>query len=116
MLGWVSNRKVSVSENISIEKYCICTWIDESDSSAARKEKYLPSQNVELMRYVFSFDNNSRLKMKKEYKYTTSQKKLLLTIFARNNCDLLMDKNNRNQYISIAKNNHIHCCINGILY
>lgn len=115
MLGWVSNKKVPISENISIEKYCICTWIDEHGSSLTRKERYLPSQNVELIRYVFSFDSDSKLKKKKEYAYSNIQKRELLSICERNRCNLLLDRNNSFQYISVAKMNSIHCCINGKL-
>lgn len=39
MLGWVSNNKISVNANITMEKYCICTWIDESAGIQQSKEK-----------------------------------------------------------------------------
>lgn len=56
MLGWVSNNKIAVNANINIEKYCICTWIDESAGTQQQKEKYMPGQNVELIRFVFALD------------------------------------------------------------
>ena len=40
MLGWISNNKIAVNANINMEKYCICTWIDESNGSQQGKEKY----------------------------------------------------------------------------
>ena len=58
-----------------MEKYCICTWIDESTGSQRSKEKYMPNQDVELIRFVFALDKNSKLIQKKEYTYDRSQKK-----------------------------------------
>lgn len=65
MLGWVSNSKLAVNANINMEKYCICTWIDESTGTQQNKEKYMPSQDVELIRFVFALDENSKLVRKK---------------------------------------------------
>ena len=116
MLGWVSNNKVAVNSNINMEKYCICTWIDESPGTSQRKEKYMPQQDVELLRYVFALDENSRLVKKKEYTYTRSQKSVILTTCARNNSNLLIDTANAQHYIEIATSENIHCKINNIQY
>lgn len=116
MLGWVSNNKVSVNANIMMEKFCICTWIDESTGSQQSKEKYMPDQNVELIRFVFALDANSKLIRKKEYIYTHSQKKEILKSCERNNSNLLIDSINVHHYTEIAVTNNIHCKINGIQY
>lgn len=116
MLGWVSNNKVSVNANIMMEKFCICTWIDESTGSQQSKEKYMPDQNVELIRFVFALDANSKLIRKKEYIYTHSQKKEILKSCERNNSNLLIDSINAHHYTEIAVTNNIHCKINGIQY
>ena len=116
MLGWVSNNKVSVNANIMMEKFCICTWIDENTGSQQSKEKYMPDQNVELIRFVFALDANSKLIRKKEYIYTHSQKKEILKSCERNNSNLLIDSINAHHYTEIAVTNNIHCKINGIQY
>lgn len=116
MLGWVSNNKVSVNANIMMEKFCICTWIDENTGSQQSKEKYMPDQNVELIRFVFALDANSKLIRKKEYIYTHSQKKEILKSCERNNNNLLIDSINAHHYTEIAVTNNIHCKINGIQY
>ena len=74
-----------------MEKYCICTWIDESTGSQRSKEKYMPNQDVELIRFVFALDKNSKLIQKKEYTYDRSQKKAILESCARNDSNLLLD-------------------------
>lgn len=116
MLGWVSNNKVSVNANIMMEKFCICTWIDESAGSQQSKEKYMPDQNVELIRFIFALDTNSKLIRKKEYIYTHSQKKEILKSCERNSSNLLIDSINAYHYTGIAVTNNIHCKINGIQY
>lgn len=116
MLGWVSNSSVPANENINIEKYCICTWIDESNGSTQGKEKYMPNQDVELIRFVFSFDENSKLKKKKEYIYNISQKREILYSCERNNSNLLIDNHIARHYIDLAARESIHCKINGMLY
>lgn len=116
MLGWVSNNKVSVNANIMMEKFCICTWIDENTGSQQSKEKYMPDQNVELIRFVFALDANSKLIRKKEYIYTHSQKKEILKSCERNNSNLLIDSINAHHYTEVAVTNNIHCKINGIQY
>lgn len=116
MLGWVSNNKIAVNANINMEKYCICTWIDESSGSQQSKEKYMPGQNVELLRYVFALDENSKLIRKKEYTYNRSQKKEILRSCERNSSNLLVDIMNSHHYINLAVSDGIHCKINNIQY
>ena len=116
MLGWVSNKKIAVNANINIEKFCICTWIDESAGTQKNKEKYMPDQDVELIRFVFSLDENSKLIRKKEYVYDYSQKKSILEACARNNANLLVDTMNAHHYIKIATSDRIHCRINDLQY
>lgn len=116
MLGWVSNKKVPINESIRIEKYCICSWIDESSGTSKKKEKYLPNQNIELIRYVFAFDENSKLIRKKEYIYDYTQKQNILISCERNNCNLLIDARNAHNYIQIARKEHIHSKINNVQY
>lgn len=116
MLGWVANTKVPVNADINIEKYCICTWIDESSGNTQRKEKYLPNQDTELIRYVFAFDGNSKLIRNKEYSYNQEQKKSILETCERNTANLLIDSANTRYYKEIAQKEKIHCKINGVQY
>lgn len=117
MLGWVSNKSVPVNDRIKIKKYCISSWMDESiTSSTAQKEKYLPNQDIELLRYVFAFDNNSNLLRHKEYKYTKEDKINILECCVRNNSNLLLSKNNERQYLPLLLETGMHCTINGICY
>ncbi len=116
MLGWVSNNKIAINANINMEKFCICTWIDESAGTQQSKEKYMPGQDVELIRYVFALDENSKLIKKKEYSYDYSQKKEILETCERNSSNLLVDKQNAHYYVEIARNENIHCKINGVQY
>ncbi len=116
MLGWVSNNKIAVNANINMEKYCICTWIDESARTQQSKEKYMPGQDVELIRFVFALDENSKLVRKIEYTYDHSQKKAILESCARNNSNLLVDTMNAHYYTEIAVADGIHCRINGVQY
>lgn len=116
ILGWVSNNKIAVNANINMEKYCICTWIDESSGNQQGKEKYMPGQDVELIRFVFALDENSKLIRKKEYTYDRAQKKSILNSCARNNSNLLVDTMNAHYYTEIADADGIHCKINGVQY
>ena len=116
MLGWVSNNKIAVNANINMEKFCICTWIDESTGTQQSKEKYMPGQDVELIRFVFALNENSKLVRKKEYTYNRSQKMTILESCERNNSNLLLDTINMPYYKVIATANNIHCRINGIQY
>lgn len=116
MLGWVSNNRIAVNANINMEKYCISTWIDESNGTQRGKEKYMPEQDVELIRFVFALDKNSKLIKKKEYTYDRAQKKSILESCARNNSNLLIDTINAHYYTEIAVADGIHCKINRIQY
>ena len=116
MLGWVSNNKIPVNAHINLEKYCICTWIDESDGTLQNKEKYMPNQNVELIRYVFALDENSNLNKKKEYIYKRAQKTDILRLCSRNNNNLLVDDQNALYYTNIAVSERIPCKINGVSF
>lgn len=113
MLGWVSNNKIAANANINMEKYCICTWIDESNGSQQGKEKYMPGQDVELIRFVFALDENSKLIRKKEYSYDRPQKKSILESCERNGSNLLVDSINAHYYTEIAVADGIHCKVNG---
>ena len=116
MLGWVSNAKMPVNAYINLEKHCVCSWIDESSGAVQQKEKYMPGQDVELIRYVFALDENSHLLKKKEYTYNHNEKLIIMDSCERNNCNLLIDNMNETYYTQIATKNNIHCKINGIQY
>lgn len=116
MLGWVYNTKIPVNADIRLEKYCICTWIDESASTTKRKEKYLPGQEIDLIRYIFAFDKNSKLLRKKEYCYSRNPKIQILKICERNVNNLQLDNANEHFYTELAVSQNIHCTINGTQY
>jgi hypothetical protein len=116
MLGWTKNKSVQVNAEISLEKYCISSWIDESAGSTSGKEKYLPSQDVELLRHVFAFDKHSKLIKQKEYKYSYNEKRDILKALERNNGNLLLDTHNKRHYINVAKSEGLKCEINGVVY
>ncbi len=116
MLGWIYNAKIRVNSDIDITKYCISTWIDESDGNVQGKEKYMPGQDVELIKTVLVFDKNSELLRQKEYKYSAKQKLQILDSCCRNNCNLLLDDNNARNYIKLAKEKNILCSINGVIH
>ena len=99
-----------------MEKFCICTWIDESHGTQTGKEKYMLNQDVELIRYIFAFNENSQLIRKKEYSYSQIQKIDILKSCERSNSNLLIDNVNAHHYCTIASQQGIHCKINGILY
>ena len=114
MLGWVINTEIPVNNSIKIKKYCISSWIDESQpGSLSGKEKYMPDQDIELLRYIFAFDSHSDLLRHKEYKYTQNDKIEVLKMVSRNNCNLLLDCNNSTQYVALARKNELNCKING---
>lgn len=116
MLGWICNKSIPVNAEIHLTKYCISSWMDESTGTQQKKEKYMPSQDIDLIRHVFAFDKNSDLIRQKEYKYSTKDKKEILKIIERNNSNLLVDKNNERFYKSIAQDEGILCKINGVQY
>jgi len=116
MLGWTKNNNIQINAEINLKKYCISSWIDESNGTIQNKEKYFPSQEIELIRYVFAFNKFSELIKQKEYKYSSDEKKNILILIERNNVNLLVDTNNLRYYVDVAKNEGIHCKINGIQY
>ena len=83
---------------------------------APSKAKYMPNQDVELIRFVFALDENSKLIRKKEYTYDRSQKKAILESCARNDSNLLLDAINAHYYIETAITEYVQCKINGIQY
>ena len=109
-------KNIQVNAEIHLTKYCISSWIDESGRSQQQKEKYMPLQDIDLIRYVFAFDKKSDLIRKKEYKYSTEDKEDILRTIERNRANLLVDSNNDRFYIGIAKDKAIHCKINGVQY
>ena len=116
MLGWTDNKSFPVNAEIVIKKYCISSWIDESAGSTTGKEKYLQSQDIELVRHVFAFDKCSELKKQKEYRYSFNDKREILIALERNNGNLLLDRNNLRHYIDVAESEGIHCKINGVQF
>lgn len=116
MLGWKHSATINVSGAASIKRYCISSWIDENAGSVTSREKYLPSQDVELIRHIFAFNSSSELVKQKEYSYDRNAKKSILQICSRRGCNLLMDSRNTTYYKEIAISDSIHCKINGIQY
>lgn len=116
MLGWAINSNVPINAEIKLRKYCACSWIDESNGSTQGKEKYLLSQDVELIRHIFAFDKQSNLIKHKEYKYDSHLKKDILLALKRNNANLIVNVANERFYIEIAKAENINCRINGMQY
>ncbi|MBP3700558.1 MAG: hypothetical protein J6I64_01580, partial [Lachnospiraceae bacterium] len=114
--GWVKNANLQVNVESSLKKYCFTSWIDESDGITSQKEKYMPSQNVELIRYVFAFDENSKMIQQKQYTYSASEKTDILRIIERNQANLLLDSHNKHPFVKLALENNIHCKINEISY
>lgn len=112
-LGWVFNNSIQINADIHITRFCISTWIDESNSSDSTKQKYMPSQDVELLRHVLMFDKNSELIKKKEYKYSKQQKLKVLNACKNNNSNLLLDNANAGNYVSLCRDYSIPCIING---
>lgn len=76
----------------------------------------MPCQDVELIRFVFALDENSKLVRKKEYTYDRSQKKAILESCERNDSNLLVDTMNAHYYTEIAVADGIHCRINSVQY
>lgn len=113
MLGCCSSKTVNVSNDIQINSFSISSWIDESNGSQKQKEKYLPNQDVELIHTVITFNAKSDLVSEKEFKYRKDSKKEILEAISRNHANLLINKNNENAYVRIAKMENISCMING---
>ena len=115
MIGWVFNKNVEISPSIKIKKYCPSSWIDES-SSGGNKLKYMPNQDIELLKEIYKFDNNSKLVKYRKYRYSKADKILILNACSSKNGNLLIDKRNERHYVKVANDNGIHCKINGIQY
>lgn len=116
LLGWVRNKDIPIGSSINLVKYCITTWIDDSSKSYQQKEKYIPNQDIELIREVIAFNFNSELVKNKSYHYSNLEKENILKIVERNQANLLMDSRNEHYYVEIAQNSNIHCKINNIQY
>ena len=99
-----------------MNKFCISSWIDESDGTVKQKEKYMPLQDVELIHTILEFDVTANLVTQKQIRYLKEQKIQVLESVARNNANLLISKRNENNYVTIAKAKGIHCKINGVQY
>jgi hypothetical protein len=109
MLGWTVNTNIIMNAEILLKKFCISSWIDESGGNISGKEKYLPSQDVELIRHVFSFNKHSDLLKQREYKYNAADKKDILLALERNNANLLVNASNERFYVELAKRDGIRC-------
>lgn len=116
MLGWKCNTNIPINAEIHLKKYCISSWMDESNGSQQQKVKYTLKQDIDIIRHVFAFDKNSNLLKQKEYKYSSDEKKEILKTIEKNNSNLLVDDNNERFYVSIAQSEQIHCKINGTQY
>ncbi|MFV0364482.1 MAG: PBECR4 domain-containing protein [Suipraeoptans sp.] len=116
MLGWKKNKEIAINADIKLQKFCICSWIDELSGQQSKKEKYLPNQDVDIIRNVFAFDKNSDLIKHKFYTFDKKEKEYMLKMIARNSSNLLLDANNERHYTSIVENLDIHCKINGVQY
>lgn len=116
MTGWLENTDIKINSESTLKKYCICTWIDESTGTEQQKEKYMPLQNIDIIKSVLAFDKDSKLIKQKTYSYTRAQKKEILLSIERNNSNLLVDSVNEKYYKDIAISENIHCRINGVMY
>lgn len=116
MTGWIENTSIPVNGDIKFKKYCISSWIDESAGSTSQKEKYMQSQDIDIIKSVLAFDKDSDLIKNKNYTYNRSQKKEILEAIQRNNSNLLIDNINLRHYRDIAISDKINCKINGVQY
>ena len=114
-MGWIedSNNIISVNSESQLKKYCIATWIDESGNATRQKEKYMPNQDIDLLKSIIALDKNSALVKEKKYTYNYTERKDILQAIERNNSNLLIDNLHRRFYEDIARNEPIHCRING---
>ena len=112
-MGWVDDSDIVINSESKLKKYCIATWIDESGNSTTQKEKYMPNQNIDLLKSILALDKNSILIREKTYTYSYAQRKDLLLSIERNNCNLLVDNAHKRSYEEIAEQHSIHCKING---
>ena len=116
MMGWVDNKDVQISSEIKLKKYCISSWIDESNGNDTRKQKYMPLQDIDLIKSVLAFNNKSELIKEKKYRYTRNQKIHILKAIEINRSNLKVDNRNAVYYNRIAISLGIHCKINNIQY
>ncbi|WP_238902301.1 MULTISPECIES: PBECR4 domain-containing protein [unclassified Clostridium] len=116
MTGWIENTDILLNSESKLKKYCFCTWIDETGGSQSQKEKYMPSQSIEIIKNVLAFDKNSKLVNQKTYSYSSDQKREILLSIERNGSNLMLDNKNERYYKEIAVRDSIHCKINGITY
>lgn len=116
MLGCLANKLITVTSDISLSRYCISSWIDEKGNATKNKEKYMPNQDVELVHTVIACNAVSDFVWQREYKNQKDVKEHILRAISRNNANLLINKRNENNYVKVAKDNGIHCSINGVTY
>ena len=115
-MGWIEDSDISINSESKLKKYCIATWIDESGNSITQKEKYMPNQDIDLLKAIIALDKNSMLVKEKKYTYDSTQRRNILQSIERNNSNLLIDNMHKRFYEEIARNNSIHCKINGIQF
>jgi hypothetical protein len=115
-MGWVEDSDININSESKLKKYCIATWIDESGNSTAQKEKYMPNQDIDLLKSIIALDKNSILVKEKKYTYDYTQRKNILQAIERNNSNLLIDNMHKRFYEEIAQQDPIHCKINGIQF
>lgn len=116
MIGWVDNADLQINAEIKLKKYCISSWIDESDGTDDQKVKYMPKQDVELIKSVLAFNENSQLIRQKTYKYNKAKKIEILKAIESQKSNLLLDKRNEQYYKKISISEKINCKINGQVY
>ncbi len=101
---------ISLAEILLAQQFNVDVFLTDINTG------YMLGPDVELIRFVFALDKNSKLIRKKEYSYNRSQKKAILESCARNNSNLLVDTMNAHYYTEIATADCIHCRINGMQY
>lgn len=115
-MGWVEDSDISINSESKFKKYCITTWIDESGKSTRQREKYMPNQDIDLLKGIIALNRDSILVKEKKYTYNRLQKKNILLSIARNNSNLLIDNMHKRFYEEIAIQDSIHCKINGVQF
>lgn len=116
MSGWQDNKDIPISEEICLKKYCFTSWIDESARSTEQKEKYMPKQDIEIIRSVLQFDKYSKLKKEKQYDYDRNEKISILRSIERNQSNLVINNCDEDDYKKLAQEEGIKCKINDIQY
>lgn len=115
-LGWVFDCDININAYSKLKKYCISTRIDENEGKLADKEKYLPKQDIDILKEVIALNQDSVMIREKKYTYSDAMKEAILLATERNSCNLLIDKTNKRNYERIAISKGIHCRINGVQY